>query len=212
MRDGFNFTERVRHVLQLARDEAVQMRHEYVGTEHILLGLLREGHGVAVAALTALGVKPEDLRQKVEEIVKQGMASAAAGPELPYTSRSKKVLDLAMLEAREQNHSYVGTEHLLVGLLREKVGIGAQVLADAGVTLDRVRDEIRVVTNTGEGSGSRAAPAMRADAAPQYAGGRYGPGATHVETIGVLAAGRLAMLIAALALVVAFVALVRTFR
>src|SRR6266571_4715334 len=91
--NGYNFTDRVRKVLQMAREEAARLHHEYVGTEHILLGLIREGEAVA------------------------------AGPDLPYTSRAKKVLELAMSEARELNHSYVGTEHLLLGLLREEKGI-----------------------------------------------------------------------------------------
>src|SRR5690606_14919897 len=114
---------------------------EYVGTEHILLGLIREGEGVAAAVLTNLGVDLEEIQQKIEETVKKGKAAAAAGPELPYTSRAKKVLELAMMEARELNHSYVGTEHLLLGLLREEKGIAAQVLTDAGVGLEQSRSE-----------------------------------------------------------------------
>jgi ATP-dependent Clp protease ATP-binding subunit ClpC len=139
--NGSNFTDRVRKVLQMAREEAARLHHEYVGTEHILLGLIREGEGVAAAVLTNLGVDLEDIQQKIEETVKKGKAAAATGPELPYTSRAKKVLELAMMEARELNHSYVGTEHLLLGLLREEKGIAAQVLTDAGVTLEQARAE-----------------------------------------------------------------------
>jgi ATP-dependent Clp protease ATP-binding subunit ClpC len=139
--NGYNFTDRVRKVLQMAREEAARLHHEYVGTEHILLGLIREGEGVAAAVLTNLGVDLEDIQQKIEETVKKGKAAAATGPELPYTSRAKKVLELAMMEARELNHSYVGTEHLLLGLLREEKGIAAQVLTDAGVTLEQARAE-----------------------------------------------------------------------
>ena len=139
--NGYNFTDRVRKVLQMAREEAARLHHEYVGTEHILLGLIREGEGVAAAVLTNLGVELEEIQQKIEETVKKGKAAAAAGPELPYTSRAKKVLELAMMEARELNHSYVGTEHLLLGLLREEKGIAAQVLTDAGVTLEQSRAE-----------------------------------------------------------------------
>ncbi|MDQ3097923.1 MAG: AAA family ATPase, partial [Chloroflexota bacterium] len=139
--NGYNFTDRVRKVLQMAREEAARLHHEYVGTEHILLGLIREGEGVAAAVLTNLGVELEEVQQKIEETVKKGKAAAAAGPELPYTSRAKKVLELAMVEAREFNHSYVGTEHLLLGLLREEKGIAAQVLADAGITLEQARAE-----------------------------------------------------------------------
>jgi ATP-dependent Clp protease ATP-binding subunit ClpC len=139
--NGYNFTDRVRKVLQMAREEAARLHHEYVGTEHILLGLIREGEGVAAAVLTNLGVDLEEIQQKIEETVKKGKAAAAAGPELPYTSRAKKVLELAMMEARELNHSYVGTEHLLLGLLREEKGIAAQVLTDAGVGLEQSRSE-----------------------------------------------------------------------
>src|SRR5437899_1085212 len=135
--NGYNFTDRVRKVLQMAREEAARLHHEYVGTEHILLGLIREGEGVAAAVLTNLNVDLEEIQQKIEETVKKGKAAAAAGPDLPYTSRAKKVLELAMSEARELNHSYVGTEHLLLGLLREEKGIAAQVLTDAGVNLDK---------------------------------------------------------------------------
>src|SRR5438445_7605289 len=139
--NGYNFTDRVRKVLQMAREEAARLHHEYVGTEHILLGLIREGEGVAAAVLTNLNVDLEDIQQKIEETVKKGKAAAAAGPDLPYTSRAKKVLELAMTEARELNHSYVGTEHLLLGLLREEKGIAAQVLTDAGVNLEQSRAE-----------------------------------------------------------------------
>src|SRR5919107_269353 len=104
--NGYNFTDRVRKVLQMAREEAARLHHEYVGTEHILLGLIREGEGVAAAVLTNLNVDLEDIQQKIEETVKKGKAAAAAGPDLPYTSRAKKVLELAMTEARELNHSY----------------------------------------------------------------------------------------------------------
>ena len=139
--NGYNFTDRVRKVLQMAREEAARLHHEYVGTEHILLGLIREGEGVAAAVLTNLNVDLEEIQQKIEETVKKGKAAAAAGPDLPYTSRAKKVLELAMSEARELNHSYVGTEHLLLGLLREEKGIAAQVLTDAGVNLEQSRAE-----------------------------------------------------------------------
>jgi ATP-dependent Clp protease ATP-binding subunit ClpC len=139
--NGYNFTDRVRKVLQMAREEAARLHHEYVGTEHILLGLIREGEGVAAAVLQNLNVDLEEIQQKIEETVKKGKAAAAAGPDLPYTSRAKKVLELAMTEARELNHSYVGTEHLLLGLLREEKGIAAQVLTDAGVNLEQSRAE-----------------------------------------------------------------------
>jgi ATP-dependent Clp protease ATP-binding subunit ClpC len=139
--NGYNFSDRVRKVLQLAREEAARLHHEYVGTEHILLAIIREGEGVAAAVLTNLNVDLEEIQQKIEETVKKGKAAAAAGPDLPYTSRAKKVLEFAMSEARELNHAYVGTEHLLLGVLREETGIGGQVLTDAGVTLQQARAE-----------------------------------------------------------------------
>lgn len=139
--NGYNFTERVRKVLAMAREEAARLHHEYVGTEHILLGLIREGEGVAAAVLQNLSVDLEEVQNRIEDTVKKGKAAQATGPDLPYTSRAKKVLELAMGEARELNHSYVGTEHLLLGLLREEKGIAAQVLTDSGVNLEAARGE-----------------------------------------------------------------------
>jgi DNA-binding transcriptional regulator YhcF (GntR family) len=138
--NGYNFTDRVRKVLQMAREEAARLGHEYVGTEHILLGIVREGEGVAATVLTNLNVGFEDIRNRTEGWVKKGHAQRT-GPDLPYTSRAKKILELAMSEARELNHSYVGTEHLLLGVLGEVKGIGAQVLMDLGLTLERARAE-----------------------------------------------------------------------
>jgi ATP-dependent Clp protease ATP-binding subunit ClpC len=135
---NYNFTDRVRKVLAMAREEAIRLQHDYVGTEHILLGLIREGEGVAAAVLTNLSVDLEQVQEKIEESVRRGKATIALG-ELPYTSRAKKVLEFAMAEARELNHSYVGTEHLLLGLLREEKGIAAEVLNQLGVTLEEAR-------------------------------------------------------------------------
>jgi len=137
---NYNFTDRVRKVLAMAREEAIRLQHDYVGTEHILLGLIREGEGVAAAVLTNLNVDLDQIHERVEESVRKGKATIALG-ELPYTSRAKKVLEFAMAEARDFNHSYVGTEHLLLGLLREEKGIAAQVLNSLGVTLDEARAE-----------------------------------------------------------------------
>ena len=140
--NGYNFTERVRKVLAMAREEAARLHHEYTGTEHILLGLVREGGGVAIHVLDRCSVDPDRIRETVEAIVKQGSSSATTGPDLPYTNRAKKVLELAMDESRALHHEYVGTEHLLLGLLREEKGVAAQVLTSAGVTLDRARAEV----------------------------------------------------------------------
>jgi ATP-dependent Clp protease ATP-binding subunit ClpC len=168
--NGYNFTERVRKVLAMAREEAARLHHEYVGTEHILLGLIREGEGVAAAVLQNLNVDLDEIQQKIEETVKKGKAAQATGPDLPYTSRAKKVLELAMGEARELNHSYVGTEHLLLGLLREEKGIAAQVLTDAGVNLDAARTEtLRLLgTDVQPGGGAPSQPGS-APASPQTA-------------------------------------------
>ena len=137
---NYNFTDRVRKVLAMAREEAIRLQHDYVGTEHILLGLIREGEGVAAAVLTNLNVDLDQIHDRVEESVKKAKATIALG-ELPYTSRAKKVLEFAMAEARELNHSYVGTEHLLLGLLREEKGIAAQVLNSLGITMEGARTE-----------------------------------------------------------------------
>src|SRR5689334_19423496 len=158
--NGYNFTERVRKVLAMAREEAARLHHEYVGTEHILLGLIREGEGVAAAVLQNLSVDLDEIQQKIEETVKKGKAAAATGPDLPYTSRAKKVLELAMAEARDLTHNYVGTEHLLLGLLREEKGIAAQVLTDAGINLDAARAEtLRLLGTDMPQSGSSTSPA-----------------------------------------------------
>jgi ATP-dependent Clp protease ATP-binding subunit ClpA len=144
---GYNFTERVRKVLAMAREESARLNHEYVGTEHILLGLVREGEGVAATILQNLSVDADEVERVINEVVKKGTPTHR-GPDLPYTSRAKKVLELAMAEAREVNHSYVGTEHLLLGLLREEKGIAAQVLHDAGLTKENAREEMLRILGT----------------------------------------------------------------
>jgi ATP-dependent Clp protease ATP-binding subunit ClpC len=141
----------------MAREEGARLHHEYVGTEHILLGLIREGEGVAATVLQNLSVELDEIQQKIEEMVKKGKAAQTTGPDLPYTSRAKKVLELAMSAARELSHSYVGTEHLLLGLLREEKGIAAQVLTGAGVSLDAARAETLRILGTELPSGAMAA-------------------------------------------------------
>jgi len=173
--NGYNFTERVRKVLAMAREEAARLHHEYVGTEHILLGLIREGEGVAAAVLQNMSVDLDEIQQKIEDTVKKGKAQQTTGPDLPYTSRAKKVLELAMSEARELNHSYVGTEHLLLGLLREEKGIAAQVLTDAGVNLEAARAETLRLLGTempqgGSGATAQQSGGPTAPAAPPAKG------------------------------------------
>jgi ATP-dependent Clp protease ATP-binding subunit ClpC len=138
--NGYNFSDRVRRVLQLAREEAARLRHQYVDSEHILLGIVRDSEGVAAAVLTHLNVDLEEIKKRIDKAVKKGTV-APAGPDLPYTSPAKHVLELAMTESRELNHSYVGTEHLLLGLLRENKGIAAEVLTEVGVNLEQARGE-----------------------------------------------------------------------
>lgn len=142
MNSSYNFTERVRSCLALAREESHALNHEYVGTEHILLGVIRGGEGVAMATLNILKIDPEKVRQDLLDTVKRGKPGEMHGPDLPYTSRAKKVLELSMMEARDLNHSYVGTEHVLLGLLREEKGIAAQVLRHNGLDIDKARMEI----------------------------------------------------------------------
>ncbi len=162
---NYNFTDRVRKVLAMAREEAIRLQHDYVGTEHILLGLIREGEGVAAAVLTNLNVDLDQIHDQVEESVKKGKATIALG-ELPYTSRAKKVLEFAMAEARELNHSYVGTEHLLLGLLREEKGIAAQVLNTLGVSMEEARSETLKVLGSDVGPSEPAGIGGGAPATP----------------------------------------------
>jgi ATP-dependent Clp protease ATP-binding subunit ClpC len=136
-----NFTPRAQQVLALARKEADRFNHNYVGTEHLLLGLIKLGQGVAVNVLTKLGVDLETVRMQVEQQVGSGPDTKMAG-NIPYTPRVKKVLALASKEAKALNHSYVGTEHLLLGLLREGEGVAAQVLRNLDVNLEKARNEI----------------------------------------------------------------------
>jgi len=154
---NYNFTDRVRKVLTLAREEANRLQHDYVGTEHILLGLIREGEGVAAAVLMNLNVDLDQVQERTEEQVRKGKAGIQAG-ELPYTSRAKKVLEFAVAEARELNHSYVGTEHLLLGLLREEKGVAAQVLESLGVTLEAAREQTLKLLGTDMPSAGQGAP------------------------------------------------------
>ena len=167
---NYNFTDRVRKVLAMAREEAIRLQHDYVGTEHILLGLIREGEGVAAAVLTNLSVDLDQIHERVEESVRKGKATIALG-ELPYTSRAKKVLEFAMAEARDFNHSYVGTEHLLLGLLREEKGIAAQVLNSLGVSLEEARAETLKVLGSDV---SPSEPAGIGAASPQQSGQKAG--------------------------------------
>src|SRR5216684_4132150 len=136
-----NFTPRAQQVLQLARKEADRFNHNYVGTEHLLLGLIKLGQGVAVNVLQKMGLDLETVRMEVEKQVGSGPETKIVG-NIPYTPRVKKVLALAGKEAKSLNHSYVGTEHILLGLLREGEGVAARVLKNLEVDIERTRNEI----------------------------------------------------------------------
>src|SRR5918992_66944 len=135
------FTDRARKVMQLANQEAQRFNHEYIGTEHILLGLIKEGSGVAANVLKNLEVDLRKIRLEVEKLVQSGPDMVTMG-KLPQTPRAKKVIEYSMEEARNLNHNYVGTEHILLGLLREQEGVAAQVLMNLGLKLEEVREEV----------------------------------------------------------------------
>ncbi len=134
------FSDRARRVVVLAQEEARMLNHNYIGTEHLLLGLMREGEGIAAKALESLGISPEAVRDQVVEII--GKGSSAPSGHIPFTPRAKKVLELSLREALQLGHNYIGTEHILLGLIREGEGVAAQVLAKLGADLDRVRSQV----------------------------------------------------------------------
>lgn len=131
-------TDRARKVMGLARQEAARLGHAYIGTEHILLGLVQEGTGVAASVLENLGVDPETIRHEVESLLTIGTATASTG-QIPFTPRGKRVLDLFLDEATDHDHTYIGTEHILIGLFREDEGIAAQAFRKLKVDVDAVR-------------------------------------------------------------------------
>jgi ATP-dependent Clp protease ATP-binding subunit ClpC len=137
------FTDRARRVVVLAQEEARMLNHNYVGTEHILLGLIHEGEGVAAKALESLGISLEAVRAQVEEIIGQGQQIPSE--HIPFTPRAKKVMELSLREALQLGHDYIGTEHILLGLIREGDGVAAQVLIRLGADLNRVRQQVIAV-------------------------------------------------------------------
>jgi len=136
------FTERARRVILLAREEAKRLNHDYLGTEHLLLGLIREGEGVGATALRNLGIDLAHVRHEVEKAVGRGEGNLFLGQQIPFTPRAKKVLELAVTEARNLGHGYIGTEHLLLGLIKEGEGVAAQILTNLGADFEAVREEI----------------------------------------------------------------------
>ncbi|MDP8991806.1 MAG: AAA family ATPase, partial [Actinomycetota bacterium] len=134
------FTDRARRVLVLAQEEARLLNHNFIGTEHILLGLIHEGEGVAAKALESLGISLDAVREKVEETIGPAGSSTTGSP--PFTPRAKKVLELSLREALQLGHNYIGTEHMLLGLVREGEGVAAQVLVNLGADLSRIRQQV----------------------------------------------------------------------
>lgn len=147
------FTERAQKVLALAQEEALRLGHNNIGTEHILLGLVREGEGIAAKALQALGLGSEKIQKEVESLIGRGQEMSQT---IHYTPRAKKVIELSMDEARKLGHSYVGTEHILLGLIREGEGVAARVLNNLGVSLNKARQQVLQLLGSNE-TGSSAA-------------------------------------------------------
>ena len=173
------FTDRARRVVVLAQEEARLLNHSYIGTEHILLGLIHEGEGVAAKALESLGISLEAVRSQVEEIIGQGGSSPSG--HIPFTPRAKKVLELSLREALQLGHNYIGTEHILLGLIREGEGVAAQVLVKLGADLSRVRQQVIQLLSGYQGpAGSTGGGGSgRSEGTPATAG--VGPGSKEDE-------------------------------
>jgi hypothetical protein len=191
------FTDRARQVMALANQEAQRFNHEYIGTEHILLGLIKEGTGTAARVLIDMGVDIRQARMEVEKLIKSGPDMVKMG-KLPQTPRAKQVIAFAIEEARSLKHDYVGTEHLLLGLIREKDGVASQVLMNLGLQLDPVRESVLHIlglgteaqrTGTGQSGAASTAPAgprpFRPEWLLQRAGADVTPGAGLVLAVGV---------------------------
>ena len=170
------FTDRARRVVVLAQEEARLLNHNYIGTEHILLGLIHEGEGVAAKALESLGISLQAVRDQVEEIIGQGGSSPSG--HIPFTPRAKKVLELSLREALQLGHNYIGTEHILLGLIREGEGVAAQVLTKLGADLSRVRQQVIQLLSGYSGSGADGPEGGRKERASATAGGGSGDSAS----------------------------------
>ena len=171
------FTDRARKVMQLANQEAQRFNHEYIGTEHILLGLVKEGSGVAANVLKNLDVDLRKIRLEVEKLVQSGPEMVTMG-KLPQTPRAKKVIEYSMEEARNLNHNYVGTEHILLGLLREQEGVAAQVLMNLGLKLEEVREEVLNLLGHGMDAGEAARGGREAGPGGESAAAKSGKSKT----------------------------------
>jgi ATP-dependent Clp protease ATP-binding subunit ClpC len=153
------FTDRARQVIVLAQQQARALDHDSIGTEHILLGLIGEGQGVAVKALTSLGISLDEIRQAVEAVIGRGTSQRPMTGHIPFTPQAKKVLELSLREAHLLGADYIGTEHILLGLVREGDGVAAQVLIGAGVDLDRARRQVTELLHGRREASAAVAPA-----------------------------------------------------
>ena len=179
------FTDKARRVVVLAQEEAKLLNHNYIGTEHILLGLIHEGEGVAAKALEALGINLEQVREQVQDIIGQGQQAPSG--HIPFTPRAKKVLELSLREALQLGHSYIGTEHLLLGLIREGEGVAAQVLTKLGADTNKVRQQVSQLLSGYQG---KEAVSLCGETNPQPKGSQildqYGRNLTHAAADGKL--------------------------
>ena len=177
------FTDRARRVVVLAQEEARLLNHNYIGTEHILLGLIHEGEGVAAKALESLGISLEAVRSQVEEIIGQGGSSPSG--HIPFTPRAKKVLELSLREALQLGHNYIGTEHILLGLIREGEGVAAQVLVKLGADLSRVRQQVIQLLSgySGPGAALELGPRRQGRARRPVARRRLAVGFAHPRSV-----------------------------
>src|SRR5687767_14246587 len=176
------FTDRARRVVVLAQEEARMLNHNYIGTEHILLGLIHEGEGVAAKALESLGISLEAVRSQVEEIIGQGGSSPSG--HIPFTPRAKKVLELSLREALQLGHNYIGTEHILLGLIREGEGVAAQVLVKLGADLSRVRQQVIQLLSGYQGPGGSAEKAGQTSGAGSSQGQAEASGSLVLDQFG----------------------------
>src|SRR4051794_3049105 len=176
------FTDRARRVVVLAQEEARLLNHNYIGTEHILLGLIHEGEGVAAKALESLGISLDAVRGQVEEIIGQGGSSPSG--HIPFTPRAKKVLELSLREALQLGHNYIGTEHILLGLIREGEGVAAQVLVKLGADLSRVRQQVIQLLSGYQGPGGSQEKAGQASGPGGTAGAEAASGSLVLDQFG----------------------------
>src|ERR1700749_4672377 len=168
------FTDRARRVVVLAQEEPRMLNHNYIGTEPILVGPIHEGEGVAAKALESLGISLEAVRQQVEEIIGQGQQAPSG--HIPFTPRAKKVLELSLREALQLGHNYIGTEHILLGLIREGEGVAAQVLVKLGADLNRVRQQVIQLLHGYQGAQGKPGEPQAAATGASAAGGKEDAG------------------------------------